>query len=155
MADPVAFQILEALRERLYVIKTADGYNTNLAQQVELVRRPVTPNDIAMCGIVQLFQESEEEDEELSSICGAEGNIMNVSVEAYMLHSNQDQTRWLSLITQDLKRALFLSTDRQLGGLAASVDRGAALHVYPEPGGETIAVRQSVIVRYIETYGTP
>lgn len=155
MADSIALQVLDELISRVRKIEISSGYNTDIGKDAELGKRNPTPMEGILNNHAFVFDISETDDEELSNICGGYGVALECKVEVYASYLDDDAIRVIHRMAQDIKRSVFLATDRTMGGLVADVVKGDRLVAYPEPGGETVAVQQTVIVRYIEPYGNP
>ncbi len=150
MADPLNLQILNALKLRLDDISVANGYNTD--PTVVLGVQPVNADQIATGPVISIFDLTD--DVEFSNMLDTNQITQRVEVEAVVRYGADSTAQKLSYLWQDINRAIF-QPDRTLGGLALDVLRGTRAFVYPQPGGETVAVQQTVNVEYIETYGNP
>lgn len=151
MADPVALQIMRAMRDRLYAINPGAGYNT--APCVILGLRAATPAELNSGPVVFLYELGDEpaEDQNFSL---QQVVTLSIVIEGMIRQGTDDTSTALALLWQDISRAVFLA-DTTLGGLSLSVLRGGRTFEYPPAGGDTVAVRQVITVQYLETYGNP
>lgn len=155
MADPVAFQIAQALETRLQDILVANGYNTNAGNQVYLGFRQVNPDEVASGPALLIYETDDEPREDDEDFCQESIIDLNFQVEGIHLFEADPTSEVLALLWQDISKAVFLSADKTIGGLALSVRRGPRTFAYPEDGGATIGIQQIVTVTYAETYGDP
>ena len=150
MPNPVSYQILTAIKARLDAISTVAGFNYDPV--VKLGWENVNPDEINASPIITVFESGDVGPDE-ENFCQLMLIPIDITIEAYMRiegTTSEDLTK----LWQDIIRAVLL-TDTTLGGLAASVQRGARDYQYPTSGGQTVAVRQVVSVQYFETYGNP
>lgn len=151
MANPVAYQILEAIHDRVAAISVASGYNTSPAVRMGQQTANVDEQE---CGpIINVFDIGDEVSDPQAYTNMSPLVSITVAVEAYY-YTTEDASLWAHLIAQDIKTAVFTS-DTRLGGLAMSVRQGPRQMLYPDSGSNTLGVRQNVIVIYRETYGNP
>lgn len=151
MADPVALQILKALKTRLDTISVANGYNYDPSVVLGLQQI----NDDQMSAPIIHIYETDDDATGDARLYEAQVIDLRVEVQAHMRLGALVKADALAYLWQDIMRAVFDVTDTTLGGLALTVLRGPKQYVYPQPGGETVAVNQRVDVRYLETYGEP
>lgn len=155
MADPIALQIAEALEARLQDILTANGYNTDAGNQVYLGYRQINPDEVASGPAILVYELNDEPREDDADFCQESIIDLNFQVEGIQAFGTDSTSEVLALLWQDIAKSVFLSANKNLGGLAISVRRGPRTFAYPEDGGATIAVQQIVTVTYAETYGAP
>ena len=150
MPSPVAYQCLEAVFNRLELISTAGGFNTD--PDVRLGLADVSPDEI--CPIIRVFETGDEIPDEGGDLCGTRLIDLAIEVEGIIAANESNSSQQLSLLWQDIMRSVF-TADTTLGGLCISLLRGPRVFEYPQRGGQAVAVRQTAIVRYLETYGNP
>jgi len=151
VADTVALQALQAIKTRLDAISTGSGYNTD--PTVIMGVQPINPDQLNSGPVVTVFELRDDPTDELQ-LTGAQVIDLTIVVEGQMQFGATSTPQALSELWQDISQAVFLD-DTTLGGLVLAVNRGPREFEYPQPGGNTIAVRQAVNVRYLETYGNP
>ena len=151
MANPVSYQILEAIKTRLDAISTVGGFNSD--PEIVLGVQEVNPDQIDAGPVITVYELGDEPEGD-GQICGNMLINMQVVVSGFVKFGDDDTSLKMALLWQDIMRSVFL-TDVTLGGLAVSIWRGGRQFNYPQPGGETVAVQQTVNVNYLETYGNP
>ena len=150
MPDPVSLQILDAIKARVDEISTANGYNTNPT----VVRgvQPVNPDQSSSGPVISMYELQDQPEE--ATLLNQNLITLSIEVEGVVQFNDNATSEKLSYLWQDINRAVF-QADTTLGGLALGVLRGPRSFQYPQPGGETVAVQQTVNVQYLETYGNP
>ena len=151
MANPVAYQILAAIKTRLDAISTVGGFNFD--PTVKMGAQNVNPDEVAAGPVITIYELGDEPQDE-AQLCGDMVVNMQIAIEGVVRYGATDTSLKMAQVWQDIMRAVFLS-DVTVGGLAIAIWRGAREFNYPEPGGETVAVRQTVNVNFLETYGEP
>ena len=151
MANPISYQILAAIKTRLDAISTGSGFNTD--PEIVLGVREVNPDQLDAGPVVTVYEVGDEPQED-AQLCGDMIINMQIVVEGVVRYGATNTSLKMAQLWQDIIRAVFLS-DVTLGGLAVAIWRGSREFNYPEPGGETVAVRQTVNVNFLETYGNP
>ncbi|MDJ0792439.1 MAG: hypothetical protein QNJ71_11130 [Acidimicrobiia bacterium] len=151
MADTLAYQILSAVYDRVVQISRANGYNST--PFVFLGARDINPDEIADEPFINVFELSDNLSDE-NILLGDYVINMTVQVEAVVKKGPQSSAKRLSELSQDIIRAVF-QPDTTLEGLALGVLRGTKTFIYPQSGGDTVAVQQLVSIQYMETYGNP
>lgn len=155
MANPISLQIAQALESRLQAILVSNGYNTDAGSQVYLGFRQINPDEVASGPALLLYELDDEPREDDQDFCQESIIDLNFQVDGIQAFGDDSTSEVLALLWQDIAKAVFLSADKSIGGLALSVRRGPRTFAYPEDGGATIAVQQIVTVTYTETYGDP
>ena len=150
MANPVSYQILTAIKTRLDAITTIGGFNYD--PTIKLGWQNVNPDEVDAAPVITVYESGDAGPDE-ENFCQTMLIPMEITIEAYM-RIDGTTAEDLAKLWQDIIKAVLL-TDTTLGGLAASVQRGARDYEYPTSGGQTVAVRQVVSVQYFETYGNP
>jgi len=152
MSDPISLQIMHNLRDRLYAITPGGGYNTH--PSIVFGMRDVNPDELSAGPVVLLYELEDEVVEDLADMCQTNAIELTAVIESYSKLGQDSSPDALAYLWQDINRALFTS-DTTCGGLAHSVSRGSRSYIYPSPGGETVAVRQTATILYSEPYGSP
>lgn len=154
MADPVSLQVLEAIKTRLESISVAGGYNTTPAV-VRLGTQTANPDELAVGPVISVFDLGDSA--QRSGHLGSHDSRIDMVaiVDAAQVYTGAESTAALHYLSQDIHRAVFLSADTRLSGLALTVERGDRTVIYPDAGGNLIGVRQEVRITYLETYGNP
>lgn len=151
MADPIALQIVKAVKTRLEAISIAGGFNTDpsVLRGVQVVNFDQTSDD----PVISVYDDSDDPTEE-QNVC--QETIINLSlmIEGVQRVGNDVPGDVITYLWQDILRSILLP-DSTLGGLCLSIQRGPREFIYPQEGGETVAVRQTVNILYQETYGNP
>lgn len=156
MAEPAKRQlILEALKARAEAITTRDGaFETDAGRSVHLHEAPAFGPDDTVPAIAMVVGE------DLVEWHGSKGFVA-MAVEFQVLAPTNveglETTPWRALERglADVKRAIELG-DRFLGGLTAQMfDRGPTRSLPREPGGETVGVGVTYLIRYYEAWGQP
>ena len=150
MADPVSLQVLDAIKTRLSAISVVVGYN-NTPSVVRLGTLSANPDELADGPAISVFDLGDDPDE--GDFSQTKLITQEVLIEAFIA-TTDDGTEALSLLWQDISRAVFLA-DTTLGGIAAGVMRGPRQFSFPNDGGNVAGLRQTVVVQYFETYGNP
>jgi len=121
VADPIAKQIVEAVRDRLYAIKPGAGYNTNPVV-LPIGQQPALREHLDNNYVIGLWEQADSVDE--ARLNGNNLITQNIVIEGTAKRS-QDLTEFdeLHLLWQDIAKAVFTS-DATLGGLALAVFRG-------------------------------
>lgn len=142
--------ILEALRDRVEVIATAAGYETDAGRAVFVGEAPDLGED--------------DPDQAIALIVGDEvpgSQAENVHTElpiniAALAKADIDQP-WLAAeaVLGDIKRAVELE-DRTLGGLVKlRLQRGPTRTMQREPGSATVGIAIQYRAPYVEKWGAP
>ena len=74
---------------------------------------------------------------------------------AYYLQWNDGEPFDVLALRGDIKRALFLDADRQLGGLVEELALVGQTTTARQPGGGTIGGGLTIAVKYAEAFGAP
>lgn len=154
MADTIALQILKAIETRLLAIRVADGYNTDAGTNVYLGIRTPNPDELDRGPAILVYELQDQPSDDVT-ICLDTFVLLEIGIEIVSRFEPDMPAEALNRMWQDVARAVFKKSDTTLGGIAQTVSRGAREFRYPEDGGETVAVRQRVEVRYLEPYGDP
>lgn len=142
--------ILEALRDRLEAITTANGFRTNAGQTVCLGETPALGPDDATVAIAIVVGDDEPR---------FQGEHVFVSlpigVQALAQADLDDPYLAIEAVLGDIKEAVELE-DRTLGGLVPrSIDRGSTRTLEREPGSTTVGVELEYSAPYTEVWGAP
>lgn len=152
MAEPIAKQIIDAIRARLESIIVEDGFNFE-PKVLEIGGQPaLLSEDLINGSVVSVFEQPDEPGEAV--ISGAQVVTQRIVIEGAAVYTGYSENESLYLLWQDICRAVFTS-DTTLSGLAVSVSRGPKVFVYSQTGEGITGVRQVVNVQYFETYGNP
>lgn len=153
MSDPVSWQVLDAIRDRLEGIYPDAGYNTDVGDRVNIGKRQVNPDQLDIGPVVNVYDTSDEPDE--STVWGAEPvhATMTVMVDAFIRDFDMEGTKLAHLVAQDIFNAVLDSTDLTLGGLALDLGYAGRTTEYPEGGGDTIMVSMEFTTLLLMPYG--
>jgi len=142
--------ILEAIRARLWEIRTVNGFATDAGETVFLGETPeLGPDDPEQAIAIVV-------DDELPAHQGE--NVFSVMpvVVAALAKADLDEP-WLAVeaVLGDIKRAIELE-DRTLGGLVRlRFERGATRTMKREPGSVTVGVAIEYRAPILEKWGSP
>lgn len=151
MADPIALQIVDAIRDRLELITLANGYNTE-PTVLAVGQQPALSEHFDTDYVVSLFEQPDTPD--AGDLQSKTLVTMQVVVEGAAKFGESDENTILYRLWQDICKAVF-KPDTTLGGLAAGITRGPKGFVYSQSGEGVTGVRQVVNVQYFETFGNP
>lgn len=154
MANTIAYQILTAIQARLNQISVANGYNNDLDETVTLGVKNFNPDQLTTAPVVSVYEVNDAPEEE-GTLQGQNLITLTIEIEAVVKYDNTMAALKINQLWQDINRAVYQVGGSTLGGLALAVLRGPRSFVYPQPGGDTVAVNQTVSVQYLETYGNP
>lgn len=153
MADTVAYQIIEAIKTRLDVISTGNGFNTTPSAVVTGIQDP-NPDELDAGPLISIYELGDAGASDDLTSCQTALIRLDVLIEAHVRKGTDSEAKKLSRLWQDIARAVFLP-DTTLGGISVSVIRGPRDYQYPPQGGKVVSVRQQVNVQYNEPYGNP
>lgn len=153
MTTPIAQRIIEAVRDRLYVIAPANDYNTD-PRILTIGAQPTQATDIDCDFVIGVWEQADAPGD--LALDGAQLVTQNIVIEGLCARRYEaDELALLHLLWQDIVRAVFLASDPTLGGLALSVQRGSRTFVFSQAGEGFAGVLQLVEVTYHEPYGNP
>lgn len=152
--DPVALQVLEAIRDRLKAIDGSGDFTFDVGERVYLGRAFFDPNDIPGISVLEdddPFEVSEE------SPRYRENGVYRVLGLAPA--DDQNPLRAGHRLLADMKRALFLAPNgpefEQLGNLPASIKYTGRQVFQREDGKRHCEAHLFLTVAHFETWGDP
>lgn len=149
-ATPKRRQILEALRDRLLAISTADGFATDAGQLVFLNETPALGPDDPTVAIAMLVGEDTVKFQ-------GDRFLIDLPVDIQALAKADLDQPWVAVesVLGDIKRAMELE-DRTLGRLVQQqLERGTTRTMEREPGSAYVGVEIRYTAPYREEWGEP
>jgi len=149
MADPLAEQIIEALRTRLALIRTVNGFATNAGVTVLHGRLRTDTDDLHLACFAGAAGEKEDRGRNRIDV------LLQVEVAACVPVPDSDTGgRVVELVIGDIQKALELPA-RSLGGIARDLTPLGRQRLAPIEGTRNEFVSLTYVVSYFRLYGSP
>lgn len=156
MPDPVAQQIVEAIKTRLSAIATGSGYNTNAGISVSIGRTRLNGAELSSNPVLFVYDIDDEPIEGTEFTDTQLFINLSIVVDAFVKRaSGTELHESIHALTADIKKAVLQVSDKKLGGLSFGLYYQGRTIEYPEDGGNIAAITMRFIVPYRENYGDP
>ena len=146
-------QVESAIVTRLQTILIADGYNTDAGNRVTQGRRTFDPSELPALSV---FIPVVELDDSKPPHAQRNDCLLQLVVEGHItaVDMNMPAVDGHALIS-DIKRAMFDSDDRTLGGLVNDFRWQRDVLDIPDDGSHVVHVSVEALAPYPEIYGDP
>lgn len=154
MSDSVAYQIVEAVRNRLAGIDFDSGYNTDMGASLFLGKRQFNEHEMSTGPQLQFYMTEDtpsESDRHVDPMMIELGFVAAAAAEV----KNDNALKLASDLIQDIKSAVLVIGGETLGGLSLDLGYSGSTIDYPEGGVDSVVVTVNFTALYQETYGAP
>ena len=154
MSDSSAYQIIEAVRNRLAGIDLDSGYNTDMGARLYMGKRQFNESDLDVGPSMQLYMVDDAPEESDRFIDPMYIN-MGFAVSASKWIEGDNPTKETADLIQDIKSAVLVIGGETLGGLSMDLGYNGMSAEYPEGGIDSVVITVNFTALYAETYGAP
>ena len=154
MSDSTAYQIAEAIRNRLAGIDLDSGFNTDMGASLYLGKRQFNEHELNTGPQLQLYMTEdapEESDRHVDPMYIELGFVASAAAEV----GNSNALKLAADLIQDIKSAVMVIDGETLSGLSLDLGYNGSTIDYPEGGVDTVVVQVNFTALYSETYGAP